>query len=95
MGKGMDGHAGKDLIVKVPCGTLVWKLDSGNPAPLPEETKEPEEESAEERPSFKIAGAARAVLRHAGGERALEIDLSKDESESDVHDADKGELLRT
>jgi len=25
MGKGMDGRAGKDLIVKVPCGTLVWK----------------------------------------------------------------------
>src|SRR5205823_6234858 len=23
MGKGMDGRAGKDLIVKVPCGTLV------------------------------------------------------------------------
>jgi len=29
LGKGMDGHAGKDLIVKVPCGTLVWQLDSG------------------------------------------------------------------
>src|SRR5512137_2698753 len=29
LGKGMDGHAGKDLVVKVPCGTLVWKLDSG------------------------------------------------------------------
>ena len=26
MGKGMDGHAGKDLIIKVPCGTLVWRL---------------------------------------------------------------------
>jgi len=26
MGKGMDGHAGKDLIIKVPCGTLVWQL---------------------------------------------------------------------
>src|SRR5437868_10082898 len=26
LGKGMDGHAGEDLIVKVPCGTLVWKL---------------------------------------------------------------------
>jgi GTP-binding protein len=26
LGKGMDGHAGKDLIVKVPCGTLVWRL---------------------------------------------------------------------
>src|SRR5690349_1021426 len=28
MGKGMDGRAGKDLIIKVPCGTLVWKLPS-------------------------------------------------------------------
>jgi GTPase involved in cell partitioning and DNA repair len=27
-GKGMDGHAGKDLIIKVPCGTLVWQLPS-------------------------------------------------------------------
>src|SRR5437660_9293496 len=26
LGKGMDGHAGKDLVVKVPCGTLVWKM---------------------------------------------------------------------
>jgi GTPase len=30
LGKGMDGRAGKDLIVKVPCGTLVWR--SPNPA---------------------------------------------------------------
>src|SRR5256714_8972921 len=42
MGKGMDGHAGKDLIVKVPCGTLVWKLDS--PAPPIEQSTESEEE---------------------------------------------------
>src|SRR6266576_4537826 len=26
LGKGMDGPAGKDLVVKVPCGTLVWKV---------------------------------------------------------------------
>src|SRR5205823_6692059 len=26
LGKGMDGPAGKDLIVKVPCGTLVWRM---------------------------------------------------------------------
>lgn len=25
-GKGMDGRAGRDLIVKVPCGTVVWRL---------------------------------------------------------------------
>src|SRR5579863_909835 len=36
MGKGMDGHAGKDLIIKVPCGTLVWKLRDTTP---PFETK--------------------------------------------------------
>ena len=29
LGKGMDGHAGKDLLVKVPCGTLVWRLQPG------------------------------------------------------------------
>src|SRR5579864_5225347 len=28
LGKGMDGHAGKDLVVKIPCGTMVWKLES-------------------------------------------------------------------
>ncbi len=36
MGKGMDGAAGKDLIVKVPCGTLVWRLppeESGQESP--------------------------------------------------------------
>ena len=33
MGKGMDGHAGKDLIIKVPVGTLVWKLEDTTPKP--------------------------------------------------------------
>jgi GTP-binding protein len=32
MGKGMDGRAGKDLVVKVPCGTLVWRLSTPAPA---------------------------------------------------------------
>ncbi len=31
LGKGMDGHAGKDCVVKVPCGTVVWRL----PSPIP------------------------------------------------------------
>src|SRR5687767_15322905 len=35
MGKGMDGHAGKDLIVKVPCGTLVWRLTPPAPPDSP------------------------------------------------------------
>src|SRR5512136_425059 len=29
MGKGMDGAAGKDRVVKVPCGTLVWGIAGG------------------------------------------------------------------
>src|SRR5207249_9508233 len=32
LGKGMDGHAGKDLLVKVPCGTLVRKLSGESSA---------------------------------------------------------------
>jgi len=29
-GKGMDGKAGPDLVIKVPCGTMVWKVsDAG------------------------------------------------------------------
>src|ERR1051325_1261647 len=27
LGKGMDGAAGKDLIIRVPCGTLVWRVE--------------------------------------------------------------------
>jgi GTP-binding protein len=99
MGKGMDGHAGKDLIVKVPCGTLVWKMDSGTPAPAPaedadsDEEEEDDSEEGEERPSFKIGSAARAVLRHAGRERALEIDPNAEEPEAKKIHAEKGELL--
>src|SRR5689334_9225436 len=44
MGKGMDGHAGKDLIVKVPCGTLVWRLSSGS---IVSDGKRAEEEDGE------------------------------------------------
>jgi GTP-binding protein len=94
MGKGMDGHAGKDLIVKVPCGTLVWKLDSGNPVPPePVAEEEAEEEPEEERPSFKMAAGARPVLRHAGGERAMEIDPNEDEPDAKKSAPEKGELL--
>jgi GTP-binding protein len=103
MGKGMDGHAGKDLIVKVPCGTLVWKIDSGAPPiieAIPEEAaSEEEEERAEteeegaERGTFKVASALRPVIRHAGSERAVETDLSAAEEESAAHDPEKGELV--
>jgi GTP-binding protein len=69
MGKGMDGHAGKDLLVKVPCGTLVWKLPS---VLAPIEEVESEEEPSET-PALGVQ--KRPVIRHSGRERALEINL--------------------
>lgn len=73
MGKGMDGHAGKDLLIKVPCGTLVWKLPS---APVVEE-EEADEEESDERPT--LSTRKRPVIRHSGTERALEINLAEEE----------------
>src|ERR1700679_2190279 len=71
LGKGMDGPAGKDLIVKVPCGTLVWRLPSTAPAP--------DEESGEEteRSPIQASSSRRLIMRHAGSERAMEIDLQE------------------
>src|SRR3954468_14986893 len=77
MGKGMDGHAGKDLLVKVPCGTLVWKLPAPPAPPEAEENEDGEENETEEQP-VKLGTRKRPVIRHSGQERALEIDLSKE-----------------
>ena len=94
MGKGMDGHAGKDLIIKVPCGTLVWRLPS--PAKIvEEEDSEDENEEADEKPGLKTSSSKRPLIHSASGVRAQMIDLSKDDdvSESSVADSVKGELV--
>ncbi len=91
MGKGMDGHAGKDLIVKVPCGTMVWKLPSQSSAAQPE--PETEEEN-DENPLLKISTGQRPILRASGNVQALEYDLSQDDpDDGKVVDATKGELV--
>src|SRR5215469_11125644 len=74
MGKGMDGHAGKDLVIKVPCGTLVWKLPSEH---VPTEESEAEEEA----PIFKTSMSKRPLIRSARGAFAEEIDLSRENVE--------------
>jgi len=89
MGKGMDGHAGKDLVIKVPCGTLVWKLPSAPPT-----EDEIETEDQDEKPVLKTGTSKRPLIRASGGVVAQEIDLSQDdESESEAADAKKGELV--
>ena len=66
LGKGMDGHAGKDLIVKVPCGTLVWRLDAPDLPP-----GDPGEADAAR--TLPASSSRRPMMRHAGSERAMEM----------------------
>src|SRR5687767_5683327 len=70
MGKGMDGPAGKDLIIKVPCGTLVWRR------PV---TPAAEPEAAPASGGMLLSSSAkRPIMRHSGSARAMEIDLEKE-----------------
>ncbi len=93
LGKGMDGLAGKDLIVKVPCGTLVWRLASPTPEPEAPEADDDEGESAP--PPFLLSSGERPLIRHSGRDRAMEVDLSKEDETPKVgrHDHEKGELI--
>src|SRR5438874_5438829 len=74
MGNGMDGKAGKDLIVKVPCGTLVWQLGPDQPEPTttPEESETDDAEDA----TIQASSSHRPRFRTAIGGRALEVDLA-------------------
>ncbi|MGZ4965148.1 MAG: GTPase ObgE [Limisphaerales bacterium] len=96
MGKGMDGHAGKDLIIKVPCGTLVWKLRDTTPSNDPESDEDEGEEA--EKPAKKPMGfmtstSNRPVLRRAGADRAMEIDLSEESEAESTKPIEEGELV--
>ena len=90
MGKGMDGHAGKDLVIKVPCGTLVWRMAQD---PSPEETSEGEDPP--ERPSLPVSSSQRPLIRVAAGGAAVEVDLSRADVEAPVAAGTKpeGELV--
>jgi GTP-binding protein len=93
MGKGMDGHAGKDLIIKVPCGTLVWLLKDTTPPIEKKMRREDDEEDhdADERPPFSVSTSQRPVMRTSRGEAAMEIDLSRENetAEAEAAEAEK------
>lgn len=86
LGKGMDGHAGKDLLVKVPCGTLVWKPpeQAGSPGAQPTAASSQQLRSlATERPRFQVAGSS----------RALEVDLQAEPEPAVTGHRPAGELV--
>jgi len=91
LGKGMDGHAGKDLVIKVPCGTLVWQLPS---AAKTGGDFDDEDEDEDEKPAFKTSVSKRPLIRSTSGGQAQEIDLSREEAgEFSAGDSEKGELV--
>lgn len=103
LGKGMDGLGGKDLIIKVPCGTLIWKLRDTTPPPeLPSKrsaANDDEDENGTESTSKAAPKALmtsvshRPVLRHSGAERAMELNLEGDASGQSKDIQGKGELV--
>jgi GTP-binding protein len=90
MGKGMDGHAGKDLVVKVPCGTLVWRIASADGL---ETTSE--QLPAHPQPMLRTSSGQRPLFRVASGVSAVEVDLSRPESDAPIGGGSrpKGELV--
>jgi len=98
LGKGMDGHAGKDLVIKVPCGTLVWQLPSvaktgGNFEDEPSSSHFAAPGDEDEKPTFKTSASKRPLIRSASGGQAQEIDLSKEDAgEFSAGASPKGEL---
>src|SRR2546426_11628290 len=91
MGKGMDGHAGNDLVVNVPCGTLIWKLPSSK---SPVEPGESEAEGAtNSKALLRSSTSRRPLLRHAGTERAVEFNLEEEDDVSPAPSHEKGELI--
>jgi len=96
MGRGMDGHAGKDLVIKVPCGTLVWRLKDTTP-PIQKKMTSPDYDEEDE-PENLILGTStgkRPLFRTSQGESALEIDLSQEAESAETPDEaeSKGELV--
>jgi GTP-binding protein len=90
MSSGCDGRTSKDLVVKVPCGTVVWRLPSPG-GPL--EAARGEKDSPKT-PKFRSATRERPILRAASGAQALEYDLAAEPDDaSPAPVGDKGQQV--
>jgi GTP-binding protein len=102
LGKGMDGIGGKDLVVKVPCGTLVWRI-AGSACPVERKSIEdepsslhfagPRDETEDEKPMFSTSTGKRPLIRRAGSEMAVKVDLSAADGGTAKGTTPKGELV--
>lgn len=95
-GKNLTGRAGRDLIIKVPRGTLVWRRAiQSKPVPPPcapadEGTENAPDQylpiSHEQRPKFRHAGEAHALEFHADEQPPNTLQTSTDEDRELVTD---------
>ena len=96
MGKGMDGHAGNDLIIKVPCGTLVWRIKDTTP-PIETTMKKDDEdvdEGEDEKPIIGSGMGKRPLLRSSHGQTAMEVDLNAETTAESPEEVEtQGELV--
>ncbi|MGA3284996.1 MAG: GTPase [Verrucomicrobiota bacterium] len=102
LGKGMDGIGGRDLVVKVPCGTLVWRIVGGarqverkntEDEPSSLHSAAPRDEVEDEKPMFSTSTGKRPLFRRAGSEMAVEVDLSAADGGTTTGTTPKGELI--
>lgn len=91
-GKEMDGRSGKNLIVKVPCGTLIWKLAPKGPDPSDQSDPTDQTDQEDDRPMM-MSSASRPIIHSATGARAQEIDLSAEEDDTYVPPEETAELI--
>ena len=89
-GKGKTGKSGPTVVVKVPCGTTIWRLVDPETARIQEAyqrgSDSGQEDLSELEASIEETGAADGMIRHQGSERAVEIDLEhtqKEETDSE------------
>ena len=84
-GKGKTGKSGPTVVVKVPCGTTIWRLVDPETARIQEAyqrgSDSGQEDLSESEASFEDARDADGMIRHQGSERAVEIDLEQTQEE--------------
>ena len=84
-GKGKTGKSGPTVVVKVPCGTTIWRLVDPETVRIQEAyqrgSDSGQEDLSELEASIEETGATDGMIRHQGSERAVEIDLEQNQEE--------------
>ena len=78
-GKGKTGKSGPTVVVKVPCGTTIWRIVDSQDAMIEAAYQSQAGDSVADEDESIIqnedSDATLGLIRHRGDERALEIDL--------------------